>query len=197
MKVMLSTSATIGKSFEDLLGKIKQEREQQHNFASAMHSFQEQLLQDLETTSQSSQSYISALTTALGSSLRSMIGSLAFTSEDFQINMNDLGHVGSHPNANSNTSNSLRQDLKAISDRSSEINKSVTRIFQQILHGSSELAVLRNDELEASKALSADLQHSLRSIRDENLGKISTFMRNLHHDLVSNFTPPRVVTTDR
>ena len=188
MKVMLSTSAKVDETFENLLGKVKQEMEQQHDFASAMHSFQEQLIHDLETTSQSGQNHISALTTAVGSSLQSMLKALAFASEDLQINMNDIGHVSSRRNTRSYTAHPL-QNMKAISEQSWNINKSIARIFEQILQGSSELAVLRKKELEASKALSMDLQESLQSIRDEDLADISIFLRNMRHDLVRKPTP--------
>ena len=184
MKVMLTTSSKVDETFEKLLERLKREMEQQQIFASAIHNFQEQLLQDLETTAQTSQNYISTLTTALGSSVQSILKALTFASEDFQINMNDLSHVSSCSEAILQSADMMPQNLKSIGEHSWNINKSVDQIFQQILHGGSELAALRNDELEASRALSLDLRQSLQAIKDNDLGEISTFIHNLHHDLV-------------
>ena len=95
MKAMLSTSSRVDESFANVLRMAKQEMEQQRNFASAVHAFQEQLIIDLETARLKGQDSITTLTTALGSSIQSMLKALTFASEDIQINMNDLSHVGS------------------------------------------------------------------------------------------------------
>ena len=78
----------------------------------------------------------------------------------------------------------ILQNLSRFTFETSDLAKSIGKIFEGVLRGSSELASRQNEEWDRSKSLANDLQGSLESIRENEVSTILMGLQELSRQMV-------------
>lgn len=66
------------------------------------------------------------------------------------------------------------------------LNRSIGRIFQQVLQGSSEMAASQTREWEISQGAAVELRDTLDTMRIENVDALLGAVSDIHRQLVSS-----------
>lgn len=157
---------------------------QHRDFAEAIESFQKQTLEDLKRSKEEAQSYFMSFVQSALSTTESLFKKISTKLGVMETDIAELGEVR-YPNSFPKLLMLITlQNLSRFTFETSDLAKSIAKIFEGVLRGSSELASRQNEEWDRSKSLANDLQVSLESIRESEVSAILMGFQELSRQMV-------------
>ena len=139
----------------------------QHDFSLAKQAFQKQLMQDLETSTARTQTFLERLIESMDSSVQSAISKVMSAMKDIE-----------------STTAEASDNIRNVKNDSIDLQKHIGKVFQQVVEGGAELAATQTHQWDRSRELATDLAGSLRDIRDSEISALLGLFHAIHDQLV-------------
>ncbi|MCJ1380121.1 hypothetical protein MMC17_003224 [Xylographa soralifera] len=154
--------AVLIQTMEDVSHRLVQQRE----FATALESFQQKLLQDLEFTKDQGQSYLTRLMKDVGSATQSLVIKITSVTSSFEVNLAKLADI-----------------LHKTNNDAVNLDQTVGEVFRQAAQGASELAEAQTKQWDDSHGLAIRLQTSLETISSQSINELLGTLSNIQNQL--------------
>ncbi|MCJ1291284.1 hypothetical protein MMC34_002827 [Xylographa carneopallida] len=141
---------------------------QQREFAIALESFQQKLLQDLESTRIQGQSHLTRLMKDVGSAAQNLVTRITSLTSIFEVNLTKLANV-----------------LQKSNNDAVNLDRTVGEAFRRAAQGASELAEAQTKQWDDNNDLAIRLQTSLESISSQNIHELLDTLSNIQNQLQS------------
>ena len=79
------------------------------------------------------------------------------------------------------------ETVRKINNDSAYISFNISRVFQQVVQGSSELAATQTRQWDVSRGLAVQLQNSLKSMKSNEISALMGTFGDIHDQLVMCF----------
>ena len=155
-------------------------------FAAAIETFQQQILRDLESSSDESRSYFAKAVKSMESVTLEVINRLSNIVKSTENDFTDLDNVSPVKNTQSITNH--RQKIHKSNDEIMDLQRNIGRLFQQAVSGNAELAASQTKQWQTSQDLATRLERSLKSLRETELRGLLSALNIMHTELVSQLT---------
>ncbi|MCJ1419500.1 hypothetical protein MMC32_005855 [Xylographa parallela] len=156
--------AVLIQTMEDVSQRLVQQRE----FATALESFQQKLLQDLESTKIQGQSHLTRLMKNVGSATENLVTRITSVTSIFEVNLGKLADV-----------------LQKTNNDAVILDQTVGEAFRRAAQEASELAEAQTKQWDDSHGLSIRLQTSLESINSQSIHELLGTLSNIQNQLQS------------
>ncbi|KAL8849837.1 MAG: hypothetical protein Q9221_005175 [Calogaya cf. arnoldii] len=139
-------------------------------FATEVEQFQQQLMQDLETSKASTQSYFNVWLKNIESALHSTI-------KPFSDKMKKIG----------TKADEVQETLHSSAAQVNELRSNIGKLIQQAVDDQAELASAYDNTLEAISTAKAQLSNDLQSMGDVHLQSMVGALDNMHNQLQASY----------
>ena len=194
-KSMTQTNSEVHSALSKALQEANENLSQQAEFATAIQTFQDQLLRDFGDSHAEVQSYFAKVVKGMETVTQSVVNRLSTVIDTVETGIAELNAVrksAMHGKCNTDESQNVRQSNTEAVD----LQKNVGRVFQQVVQGSSELAASQMRQWERSQDLASQLQESLGSIKDIEIHALLGAFGGIHDQLVSFVPMSRSITSN-
>ncbi|MCJ1354189.1 MAG: hypothetical protein MMC33_004176 [Icmadophila ericetorum] len=189
----VATSSNVNDALEKAVERENRQRSQQREFAVAVDSFQKQMLEDLTRSKAEASSIFTIFAQGIQSTLESLFNKISTRLGGIDIDIATFGEVW-YTDIFSQLSIIIRlQNLRKSTVDTADLAKSIGKVFESAMRGSSDLASRQTEEWERSWGLANDLQGSLQSIGDQEVGvilmalkELYRIMQQLNNEMVTN-----------
>ncbi|KAI4199625.1 MAG: hypothetical protein LQ350_004500 [Teloschistes chrysophthalmus] len=142
----------------------------QEQFAKEVKRFQRQLMQDLEVSKSETQSFLQSLNKNVDSTLQGITKRLFAKVGDVE-----------------REASKVQETLRSSTAEAKALQSSISKVFQQAVEGSAELAASQANQWDATTSSTAELRNSLQSIRQHEVHSLLGAFDGIHNQLrVSN-----------
>ncbi|SLM36949.1 Nuclear fusion protein, KAR5 [Lasallia pustulata] len=170
-KSMVETSSEVNSALSRALQQSKDQLIQQQNFATAVDTFQRQLLRDLRSSELEAQSYLGKLLKSMDSAAQMLLAKMTSSVEDVATGIA-----------------ALRLNVHKSNDEVVDLEKNIGKVFQRVVEGSSELAASERRQWEVSLSVAVDLQNILETMRGHEINALARAFGTIHNELASTLT---------
>ncbi|MCJ1396525.1 hypothetical protein MMC18_009416 [Xylographa bjoerkii] len=156
--------AALVQTVEDVSRQLVKQR----GFATALESFQQQLLYDLEHTRTEGQSHLARLVKDIGSATQNLLTRITSATSNFEANLAKLADV-----------------LHKTNDDAVNLDQTIGSVFRQAAQRTSELAEAQTKQWDDSHGLAVQLQNSLESISSQSINELLGALSSIQNQLQS------------
>lgn len=139
----------------------------QKDFALAKQTFQDQLMQDLDTSTAKTQSFLERLMKSMDTAVQSAMGKLVSATKDIESGTASVSH-----------------NLRQANTDSIDLQRNMGKVLRQVLEGGAELAATQIQQWDESRELATEIQGSLRSFRETEVNALIGLLHGMHDQLV-------------
>ncbi|MCJ1282412.1 hypothetical protein MMC26_001735 [Xylographa opegraphella] len=157
--------AVLIQTMKDVSHQLVQQRE----FATALESFQQKLLLDLESTKIQGQSHLTRLMKDVSSATQTLVTRITSVTSIFEGNMVKLADV-----------------LQKTKNDAVNLDQTVGEAFRQAAQGASELTEAQTKQWDNNHGLAVRLQTSLESINSQGIHELLGTLSNIQNQLRLN-----------
>ena len=185
---MVETSSEVNSALSRAVQQSKDQLIQQHNFATAVDTFQRQLLRDLRSSELEAQSFFGKLLKSMDSAAQMLLAKMTSSVEDVATGIAALSLVSRSRDPTQRYSTDRPKNVHKSNDEAVDLEKNIRKVFQRVVEGSSELAASQTRQWEVSRSVAVDFQNTLETMRGHEVNALVQAFGTIHNELASTFT---------
>ncbi|MCJ1319928.1 hypothetical protein MMC15_005264 [Xylographa vitiligo] len=156
--------AVLKETMEDVSHQLVKQRE----YATALESFQQKLIQDLESAKIQGQSQLTRLMKDVGSATQNFVTRITAVTSIFEVNLAKLADT-----------------LQKTNNDAVNLDQTVGEVFRQVTQGASDLTEAQTKQWDDSQSVAIRLQTSLESISSQTIHELLGTLGNIQNELQS------------